>query len=208
MNPKITENHWVFNDFPIGSIERFVECSWSLSILRFYIEENKITERDWWQNFNAGGIEFIATPAQHFSGRDGLHENETLWASWVVRSKDHNVYISGDSGYDTHFKAIGDKYGPFDLAFIECGQYNENWTQVHMMPAQTLEAFKDLKAKKLFPVHWGMFKLAMHTWYDPIEQLTKLAQEKEINLVTPKLGEIVDLSTDTRFERWWEIAKN
>ena len=167
------------------------------------IDENRITERDWWQSINTGGIEFIATPAQHFSGRDGFHSNETLWASWVIRSKNHNIYFSGDSGYDTHFKAIGEAYGPFDIAFIESGQYNESWREVHMLPEESMQAFKDLKADRYFPIHWGMFELAFHSWYEPVERLSILAEERNVELLTPRLGEIVTLDGEGVANNWW-----
>lgn len=168
------------------------------------IPENRITEKDWWESEVFDAIEFIATPAQHFSGRDGFHACETLWASWVIKSKDHNIFFSGDSGYDTHFKAIGDKYGPFDAAFIESGQYNKKWQEVHMLPEEGIQAYKDLRAEKYFPVHWGMFVLAKHTWSDPVEQLYKLGSKQNISFVTPKIRQIVNLKSDIQYERWWE----
>ncbi|MDA8792980.1 MBL fold metallo-hydrolase [Bacteriovoracaceae bacterium] len=167
------------------------------------IEKNRITEKDWWQSAQFDGIKFIATPAQHFSGRDGIHQNDTLWASWVIQSEKHNIYFSGDSGYDTHFKEIGEKFGPFDIAFIESGQYNEKWKEVHMMPEEAIIAFKELKAKKYFPVHWGMFELAMHSWYEPIERVYNLAQKNNVDLIAPKIGQIVEPNQSYRFEKWW-----
>ena len=118
------------------------------------IPSERIVEHDWWQSSQLDGIEFIATPAQHFSGRTGLDGNQTLWASWVIRDEKTRLYFSGDSGYDTHFKEIEKTYGPFDLAFIECGQYNEKWREVHM-PEEALQAYRDLKAKRFMPIHWG-----------------------------------------------------
>lgn len=168
------------------------------------IESSMITELDWWQSQKIENIEFIATPAQHFSGRDGIHDNSTLWASWVIKTPLHNIYFSGDSGYDTHFKEIGDKYGPFDLAFMENGQYNEKWKDVHLLPEESLKAYADLRAKRYFPVHWGMFTLAFHTWYDPIVKLEAAAKEKKINLISPKLGEAITISDDYQFENWWQ----
>jgi len=85
------------------------------------IPHDRIVERDWWVTAKFDSIQFIATPAQHFSGRGLFDRNKTLWASWVIKSKNHSVYFSGDSGYDIHFKAVGKKYGPFDIAFLECG---------------------------------------------------------------------------------------
>jgi L-ascorbate metabolism protein UlaG (beta-lactamase superfamily) len=168
------------------------------------INQHNITELDWWRNFSIGDLAFIATPAQHASGRDRIHFNESLWASWIIQNTRQRVYFSGDSGYDTHFKEIGDKYGPFDIAFIENGQYNEKWREVHLLPEETIQAFLDLKAKRLFPVHWGMFNLALHSWYEPIAKTNKAAKEKGIRLVSPKLGEIVEVDDQYENKIWWE----
>jgi L-ascorbate metabolism protein UlaG (beta-lactamase superfamily) len=167
------------------------------------VSRDKISELDWWQKTQKGGIDFIATPSQHFSGRTGLHDNETLWASWVIKDDSSNIYFSGDSGYDTHFKEIGDKYGPFDMAFIENGQYNEKWAPVHMMPEQAAQAYFDLRAKRFFPIHWGMFELALHSWFEPIVRIDKLSVERGINLVAPKIGQVISLNEETN-QKWWE----
>jgi len=168
------------------------------------VAQSKIIEKDWWQTVDFDGIKFIATPAHHFSGRNGLDSNSTLWASWVIQSESHNVYFSGDSGYGSHFRDIGDKYGPFDVAFIESGQYNEKWQDVHMLPSEGVKAFKDLKAEKYFPIHWGMFELALHTWYDPVEQLYALSKQENFDLLTPKIGQLVNIDQAVISELWWQ----
>lgn len=168
------------------------------------IHEAQITEKDWWQTADFGSIKFTATPAHHFSGRNGFDANATLWASWVINNNVHNVYFSGDSGYDSHFKEIGDKYGPFDVAFIESGQYNENWKDVHMLPSEGVQAFRDLRAEKYFPIHWGMFELALHTWYDPIKQLYHYSKLENFDLLAPKIGQIVNINYPDANEMWWE----
>ena len=169
------------------------------------IEEDRLTEMDWWESKNIEGLEIICTPAQHFSGRKGANGNKTLWGSWVIIGKSERFYFSGDSGYDVHFKNIGDKYGPFDLAFIENGQYNENWREVHVLPEESSQTFLDLKGKRMVPVHWGMFDLSLHSWYEPIERLEEQAKLKNINLLTPKFGQIVYTKQETLFEKWWKV---
>ena len=139
-----------------------------------------------------------------FSGRDGIHTNETLWASWVIKSANHNVYFSGDSGYDTHFKIIGDKYGPFDVAFLDSGQYNKKWREVHMFPHEAMKAAQDLRAKYHFPVHWGMFELALHDWDAPVRRLTELSDAQSVPLLTPQLGEVVRVPGNTPQKPWWQ----
>ncbi len=168
------------------------------------ITEDRLTELDWWNSISTENLEFILTPAQHFSGRKGSNQNKTLWGSWIVRNKKQSLYFSGDSGFDTHFKTIGDKYGPFDIAFIENGQYDEKWRDVHVLPEETAQAFIDLKGKRLVPVHWGMFDLSLHSWHDPIERIEKASKERNINLLTPKFGQLVKLDEDTIFEKWWK----
>ena len=170
------------------------------------IQTERIVEKDWWETAEFNGVKFIATPAQHFSGRGICDRNKTLWASWVIQSENHNIYFSGDSGYDIHFKDIGDKYGPFDVAFLESGQYNEQWREVHMFPEDAALAYKDLKAKKFFPIHWGMFVLSKHPWNDPAKQLHILSKTHQIDLVVPKLGQLVNFSDEIQLNEWWNLA--
>ncbi|MFQ2358566.1 MBL fold metallo-hydrolase [Aeromonas dhakensis] len=134
------------------------------------VPEHKVKELDWWQQTRIGGVEFIATPAQHFSGRGLGDGNQTLWASWVIRGEGTNLFFSGDSGYFDGFKEIGKRFGPFDVTFLETGAYDKRWEYVHMLPAQTAQAFHDLRGQWLYPIHNGTFDLAMHAWDDPLEQ--------------------------------------
>ncbi|WP_164975234.1 MBL fold metallo-hydrolase [Lutibacter sp. HS1-25] len=168
------------------------------------VEANKITEFDWWENINHKGIEFISTPARHFSGRGLTNRNSTLWSSWVLKSNNYKLFFSGDSGYGKHFKEIGNKYGPFDFAMVECGQYNEQWAQIHMTPEETIQASIDVQSNLTMPIHWGAFKLALHSWDDPIKRATKKANELNVQITTPKIGEPIVLGTsDFPVEKWW-----
>lgn len=166
------------------------------------IKPDQITDLDWWQKTEIDGLTFTCTPAQHFSGRT-LSRNETLWASWVVQGQQERVFYSGDSGYSPHYRRIGETLGPFDVTFLEAGQYNKNWPSVHQMPEETVQAHLDLKGKTLVPVHWGMFDLSPHPWHEPIERVSAEAQKKGVNLFTPKLGQLVGLATPVAYEQWW-----
>ena len=168
------------------------------------IEKSRVSEMDWWQETQRDQIKIIATPAQHFSGRGLVKQNHTLWASWVIQSSKHNVYFSGDTGYDIHFKDIGEKYGPFDIAFIENGQYNPQWEEVHMLPEQAAQAYFDLKAKKFFPIHWGMFELSLHSWYEPIVKISELGEKRDIDIVAPRIGEMISVNDELETANWWQ----
>jgi L-ascorbate metabolism protein UlaG (beta-lactamase superfamily) len=167
------------------------------------IAADKVRQFDWWQGMEVAGVRFVATPAQHFSGR-GLNDgNATLWASWVILHRELRLFFSGDTGYFDGFKEIGAKYGPFDVALLETGAYDQRWPDVHMQPEQTLQAFLDLKGKGLLPVHNGTFDLGLHRWQDPFERIAALAQAKGVPLATPEMGEAVDLLRPHTGRAWW-----
>lgn len=167
------------------------------------VEISKITELDWWESASADGITYTATPARHFSGRGILDRNQTLWASWVVQSAKNKVYFSGDSGYGPHFKEIGQRLGPFDLAMMECGQYNEKWKAIHMMPEQTMQAFLDVGGEVLMPIHWGAFELSVHPWTESVERLNR-ANRMSVLIATPQIGTRYPVGMHPTTTRWWE----
>ena len=169
------------------------------------ISRDKVTEFDWWQSRNIAGITFTCAPAQHFSGRTGtIAMQKTLWSSWAVRTEATSVYFSGDSGYAGHFKEIGDRLGPFDLTFIDAGQYNERWRQVHNLPPEVMDAFDDLRGDILVPIGWGMFTLALHDWYEPPVEISSRAFEIGATVAIPRFGEWVDIRQRLPDKKWWE----
>ena len=157
------------------------------------IPAGRITEMDWWEEKKIGSLKFVTTPAQHFSGRGLSDRNKTLWASWVIGNGEKRIYFSGDSGYGPHFKQIGDKYGPFEAVFIESGQYNERWAEVHLLPEHFATVYRELQGKRYIPIHWGMFKLSVHPWYEPIDKLSVELRSGKINLMTPKIGQVFSI---------------
>jgi len=173
------------------------------------VPEGKIVELDWWQEFKLDQkLMVAATPSQHFSGRGINDRNKTLWASWVIQTPYHKVFFSGDSGYFSGFKQTGNKYGPFDMTFMECGAYGESWPLVHMFPEQTVQAHLDLKGNVLHPIHWGTFNLALHSWYDPMVRLTAAANTNGVKIATPVVGETTIYNKKIPVTKWWEQAVN
>ncbi len=166
------------------------------------IPDTKIVEYAWWDEHDVSGMTVVAVPARHFSGRGLFDRNKTLWCSWVVLAGNGRVFHSGDTGMTAQFREIGEKYGPFDLAFIKIAAYNENWPDIHLTPEQAIEAAKMLGGKTLVPIHWGTFDLGLHSWHEPIERLIKAAEQKKSRIITPKMGELVD---PEKYESvfWW-----
>ena len=166
------------------------------------VAAEKITELAWGEATSYRSLNFTAAPARHFSGR-GLKRNQTVWSAFVLQTSRNKLYLGGDSGYDTHFKDAGDKYGPFDIAILECGQYNDYWPLIHMSPEQTIQAAKELKAKVYLPVHWGKFLLAWHDWDDPIVRAVKKARAENLKITTPIMGESIILDEYYPEKEWW-----
>lgn len=168
------------------------------------IDAENITELDWWQSTKVNSVEITATPSRHFSGRGLTDRDATQWASWVLNARTHNVYFSGDSGYGPHFKEIGEKLGPFDFALMECGQYNESWSNIHMMPEETVQASIDVNTKLAMPIHWGAFRLAPHAWTDPVIRFSQKANELDVPFLLPEIGERFQLGGDFPKSEWWK----
>ena len=207
----ITHDHYDHLDYE--SIQKlkgkvklfFTPLGIGIHLLKWGVEKERIIELDWWEEIKFDDLTIRCTPAQHFSGRGISDREKTLWCSWIIQSDDENLFFSGDSGYASHFKEIGEQYGPFDFAFMECGQYNNLWPLVHMLPEETAQAGLDIKAKKMMPIHWGAFKLASHSWTEPVERISKKAKELNVDLVIPKIGEIIEIGLNDSEEiyPWW-----
>lgn len=169
------------------------------------VPAEKIIALDWWEGKNVSdSLEVIAAPSRHFSGR-GFVRGKTQWASFVLKINGYSIFIGGDSGYDQQFKKIGEQYGPFDIALLECGQYGDDWPSIHMLPEEVPLAATDLKANVLMPVHWGKFALAYHAWNEPIERLLLKAAEQKIKITTPRIGEPVVLNEVYPDSAWWRF---
>jgi L-ascorbate metabolism protein UlaG (beta-lactamase superfamily) len=172
-------------------------------LLSWGIAQDKIIQLDWWESTDIGGIHFVATPAQHFSGRGMFDGNKRLWCSWSIITDEFRLFFGGDSGYFEGFKQIGNKYGPFDMAFLENGAYDRRWADIHMLPHDTIKAFQDLNAKWLFPIHNAAFDLAFHKWNDPLNQIVALAREQHINISLPQIGQGVQFLQPQEENIWW-----
>jgi L-ascorbate metabolism protein UlaG (beta-lactamase superfamily) len=207
----ITHDHWDHLDYRTvvklkSKVKRVITSLGVGSHLRHWGFASEIISETDWNTFTdlSDGFSVHTKPARHFSGR-GFTRNQSLWSSFVLKTPTQKIYIGGDSGYDSHFKAIGDEHGPFDLALLECGQYNKNWRYIHMMPEETVQASIDLNAKRLMPVHWGKFALSMHDWDEPIVRASAEAERLNHPLVSPKIGEIVHLKEHSQaFTNWWK----
>ncbi|KFN42188.1 hypothetical protein N789_14470 [Arenimonas oryziterrae DSM 21050 = YC6267] len=177
-------------------------------LIAWGVDPAKVQQFDWWQGTTVDGVQFIATPAQHFSGRGLFDGDKTLWASWTILDEPPGeaplrVFFSGDTGYFDGFREIGRRFGPFDVTLLETGAYNVEWPFVHMQPEQTVQAHLDLRGRWLLPIHNGTFDLAMHVWTEPFERVSALSAQQGVALTTPRMGERLNLQSPHAATAWW-----
>lgn len=186
--------------------EFFVPLGIGAHLERWNVPATQFHELEWWQHQMVGEIKFVCTPTRHYSGRGLTDYKATLWSSWSVIGPHHRFYYSGDTGYSKHFKEIGKRFGPFDMSFIKIGAYGpgDSWLDIHMKPRHAVQAHIEVRAKRMFPVHWGTFNLAYHDWDEPIKLALAAANTAQIDLVTPRIGEFVVNGKSFHSERWWE----
>jgi L-ascorbate metabolism protein UlaG (beta-lactamase superfamily) len=207
----LTHDHYDHLDFKtvkklrdkVGQITCSLGVGSHLSYWGF--DPDKINELDWWEQVSVQkNMTLTAAPARHFSGR-GIKRGQSFWSSFILRTPQHVLYLGGDSGYDDHFKNIGEKEGPFDLAVLESGQYNSMWPFIHMMPEEMVQAAVDLKAKAVLPVHWAKFRLSMHPWNEPIKRVMNKAMELQMPIATPRIGEPLYINGKYLPNEWWDF---
>jgi L-ascorbate metabolism protein UlaG (beta-lactamase superfamily) len=132
-------------------------------------------ELDWWDELTLNGLQFVCTPAQHFSNRSMFDRNKTLWCGWIIQGKFETIYFAGDTGYFPGFAEIGEKFDSITVAAIPIGAYLPRWfmSPVHVSPQEAVKAFLDVKADYFIPIHWGTFELADEPLDNPPISLKK-----------------------------------
>jgi L-ascorbate metabolism protein UlaG (beta-lactamase superfamily) len=205
----MTHDH--YDHLDLASIRRlkkktkqyFVALGVKRHLVSWGIEPDLITEFDWWDQVDFHQIGITFTPTRHFSGRGLTDRQRSLWGGWALKTTRENLWFSGDGGYGSHFSEIGKRLGPFDLGFMECGQYSEFWPLIHLFPEESVQAALDAQVKKIMPVHWAGFSLAQHHWTEPATRIIQASQRHEMPYTLPVLGQQY-LVSDTQIEAWWE----
>lgn len=188
-----------------GKVKRyFVGMGVARHLVKWGIDSKLITEFNWWKSEDLSGIQITYTPTRHFSGRGLTDRAKSMWGGWAFKTSKENIWFSGDGGYGEHFEEVGKRLGPFDFAWMECGQYNENWRLIHLFPDESVQAAMDGQAKQIMPVHWAGFSLAQHSWTEPVEKFIESAERREIDYITPMIGELITLENPRENNAWWK----
>ena len=173
---------------------------------RWGVSADRVTELDWWEHAEVGGVRVSAAAAQHFSGRGIKDRNTTLWSSFHLRGPRHSFFFGADSGLTLEFGDIARRFGPFDMVALEVGAYHPAWGDIHMGPVNALAAYEMLGSGEFLPIHWGTFNLAMHAWDEPAETLLRLGPNANDPIVMPRLGEPIEPGRASNVNPWWRVA--
>lgn len=188
----ISHDHWDHLDYPTIRALKFKKlfCGKGTGAhFKYWGIGPEPMELDWFEASCENGLRFIFTPSHHYSGR-GTTRNKSLWGGFIVDAgSGGKLYFTGDGGYGPHFGAIGQKYGPFEIIFPDCGQYNRGWPRVHMFPEEAVQASLDAGARLACPAHNGKFTLAWHPWAEPSERFSANAQKRCLPFILPVIGE-------------------
>lgn len=171
---------------------------------KWEVPREKIVELDWWHEAPLDNtLRFVAAPARHFSGRGLFDRDATLWSSWAIVGRHHRVFFSGDTGMDPALSAIGERYGPFDVALVKIGAYGKTWPDIHLNPEEAVELHRMVRGEVMMPIHWGTFNLSHHGWIDPAERVLAAADAAGVRLAIPRPGELVEPARLGPVIRWW-----
>lgn len=210
----ITHDHWDHLDHAsVTALEGKVKRVMAPLGVGAHVEhwgyaQSKVHEADWYESLELeGGLVIHLVPARHFSGR-WLTRNKSLWGGFVLETGTRRMLFSGDSGYGPHFRELAQRFGRFDLAALDMGQYDPRWPYIHMTPQEAAQAAVDLRTQTLLPAHIGRFSIARHAWYAPFERISAASEGLPSRLATPRIGEVLRLDEERpSFSPWWNDLK-
>ena len=207
----ISHDHYDHLDYPTihtlarkSSVPMVTSLGVGAHLEAWGVAPGRITELDWWESHRLPGTDVVVTaaPSQHFSGRGLGDRNATLWSSFAIRSPNHAVFFSGDTGLTSEYADIGARLGPFDVVMLEIGAWHPAWGDIHLGPANAVQAHAWIGSGALLPIHWGTFSLATHPWDEPAETLLTLANDRDA-LLLPRLGEALEPAHALPPRAWW-----
>lgn len=192
----ITHDHYDHLDRPTIRMldpvtERYIVPEGVGSILvRFGVRREKITELQWYRKASVKNLEITCTPSHHNSTRYLIDQDRTLWCSYVIESRTHRIFHSGDTAFSPVFEDIHSRWNTFDLVFMECGQYGSPWHHMHMFPEESVSAAEILNSRLTIPIHHSTYCLALHDYREPVIRFENAAQKLNLYYELPGMYQL------------------
>jgi L-ascorbate metabolism protein UlaG (beta-lactamase superfamily) len=136
----------------------------------------RVVTLEWWQTKSIGGLEITMTPCKHWGARF-FKDTHRGFGGYVIHGGGHALYHSGDTAYFDGFAKIGSRLKP-EVALLPIGAYRpDSYRGVHTCPEEALQAFLDLGARRMIPMHYGTFRLSQEPMEEPVERLMAAARQ-------------------------------
>lgn len=172
---------------------------------------SRVHEHTWWDRYthtkehSEQKTTFTFLPAHHWSGRGLFDANRSLWGSWMISSDNYNCYFAGDTAYGAHFQAIAHEFPLINTALMPIGpcEPNKYLSQSHINAEQAGQAFLELNAQHLIPMHWGTFGFGVDSPLAPLYRLEAWWQHavmnsaKNLNLIPLRVGQQLSVESTT-----------
>ncbi len=149
---------------------------WGCGSLARRLGFERVIELRWWESFGQDDWRVTLVPSEHWGART-LRDTQRGYGGFVLECHGRRIYHAGDSAYFEGFREIGQRLAP-ELALLPIGAYfPESFRKVHMGPDQALQAFVDLGAQQMVPMHYGTFRLGFEDLDEPPRWLGELAAQ-------------------------------
>ncbi len=140
---------------------------------------HEVVEMDWWETLREGGLAITHTPSRHWGARV-IKDHHRGFGGYVLHAGGESVYHAGDTAYFQGFREIGRRLHP-KLALLPIGAYNPPaFRHVHSSPADAVQAFLDLGAQWMTPMHYGSFRLSHEPMDEPLKLLAEEARRHNV----------------------------
>jgi L-ascorbate metabolism protein UlaG (beta-lactamase superfamily) len=143
-----------------------------------------VKSMEWGDTAEHAGVRISCLPVKHFGGRWQINGDflKYHYASFMIEAGGKTIYFGGDTAYGPHFKNIAKKFPNIDVAILPIGAYEPRWMmhENHVSPEEALQAFIDLGARVMIPMHYGTFKLSREPMDAPPRALLAAAQNASV----------------------------
>ena len=143
----------------------------------------------WWDSAEVAGLTITATPARHWGARL-FHDTHRGFGGYMIRGEGApGIYHSGDTAYFGGFREIGRRLRP-EIALLPIGAYYpDSYRTVHTSPEEALQAFHDLGARTMIPMHYNTFRLGREPMNEPLPRLLNAARQAGVRERVQALAE-------------------
>ncbi len=139
----------------------------------------EIIELRWWEHVRIAGLTITHVPSRHWGARI-IRDMHRGFGGYVLQAKTGSVYHAGDTAYFEGFREIGRRLN-LDVALLPIGAYNPpSFRHVHTSPEDAVQAFLDLRARCMIPMHFGTFRLSHEPPEEPPQLLEAEAKRRGV----------------------------